>query len=572
MNDHYDRLFGDFIARLDGSGDPLLAASAALAARAVRLGHSCCDLAAPPEGLPLLPPAEWRRKLLGFPRVISETTATPLVMFEDKLYLQRYALDEAELADRLRRLGRKRADFDPAATAASLAALFPAGNDPGNAEFRQKLAALTAARSHLAIISGGPGTGKTYTAARIIRLLGEGRKIKLAAPTGKAAARLQESLTAAGMTFDCSTIHRLLGLHPETGAPLFHAENPLDCDLLLLDEVSMIPLTLLAKVAAALPDHASLILLGDRNQLSSVEPGCVFADLLDAASPECFSDDFARDAAPVFGEVFAAGFPERSNSPFADVSVELTVSRRFDPDGTLGRAAAAVPHVTSESDSRAIVELVRQSRTDLAAFTLPPHGDFGRSAEFRSLLREHLGPLKNAATVSAAFAALDAFRILGAVRRGSSGAVALNELATRLLYGRGDRTFYHNMPLMIVRNDVENRLFNGDVGIVRQEHGQFRAWFPDREGDYRSLPVALLPPFEPAFAMTVHKSQGSEFDRVALILPERSEFVSRELFYTALTRARKGAFLFFDDQELIRTLLRPVRRSGGLAARLRAAI
>ncbi len=572
MNDHYDRLFGDFIARLDGSGDPLLAASAALAARAVRLGHSCCDLAAPPEGAPLLPPDEWRRQLLGFTGVISETPATPLVLFDHKLYLQRYALDEAELADRLRRLGRKRADFDPVRIAARLDELFPAGNDPGSAEFRQKLAALAAARSHLAIISGGPGTGKTYTAARIIRLLGEDRKIKLAAPTGKAAARLQESLTAAGMTFDCSTIHRLLGLHPETGAPLYHAGNPLECDLLLLDEVSMIPLTLLAKVTAALPDQASLILLGDRHQLSSVEPGCVFADLLDAASPECFSDDFARDAAVAFGEDFAAAFPKRSNSPFADVSVELAVSRRFDPASTLGRVAAAVPRTTGEADGRAIVELIRQQESDLAAFKLPPHGDFARSADFRVLLREYLEPLKNAADVAAAFAALDAFRILSAVRRGSSGAVALNELATRLLYGRNDRTFFHNMPLMIVRNDVENRLFNGDVGIVRQEHGQFRAWFPDREGDYRSLPVALLPPFEPAFAMTVHKSQGSEFDRVALILPEQSEFVSRELFYTALTRARKGALLFFDDRELIRTLLRPVRRSGGLALRLRDSI
>lgn len=572
-------------ARSHGASD-LVALAMALTTRAVAEGHSCCVL--PPEGpaLPGDPPlctaAEFRAALESSPLVGDGTEPTPLVLEDDRLYLHRYWTYETRLADRLKAL----LAGDPAPV--DTARLGPDGGLfdygwVGDGETNwQAVAAAVALRHRFCVISGGPGTGKTYTVLRLIRLLLAAAAaagdpppvIRLAAPTGKAAARMMESIRAglddlaegdelvAHLPDKASTLHRLLGLRWGSVLPRHDRDNPLAADVVIVDEASMIDLPLMAKLADALPDHGRLVLLGDRYQLASVESGSVLAELAAAAGVNDFTPAQRAALAPLVPAAPHAAAPDR---PLADHVVTLQTSHRFSPESPIGRLAAAVNAgdadaavaVGGAADGHLVVDL--DGEPDLDALT--------------ATLAAAYQPLLDATTPEAALAALDGVRLLTATRVGPTGAQAMNQRIVEHLAGaRGldpRQPWYHGRPVIVRHNDYRVGLFNGDTGVcLAGADGHLRVWFRTETGLQTLLP-ASMPAHETAYAMTVHKSQGSEFESVWLLLPAQdSPVLSRELVYTGITRARQRLTVLGPDAVLRAALARTVSRDSGFRTRL----
>ncbi|MDR2625878.1 MAG: exodeoxyribonuclease V subunit alpha [Zoogloeaceae bacterium] len=483
------------------------------------------------------------------------------------LYLARYFSAETRLVADL--LARHRAVPPPPGKAARqmLARLFPAAADAQDAPDEQKRAVALALLRRLTVIRGGPGTGKTFTVARLLAcLLAEdpALRIALAAPTGKAAARMQEAmrLCAQGLPPEivrllppeATTLHRLLGLGVEGGAPRHHAGNPLALDVLVIDEASMLDLLLTHQLCAALPPHARLILLGDMAQLQAVEAGSIFAMLFIRTD---LSADTRRALAELTGERIDAEETQEAAppSPFQDAVIALTRSRRFPPESPLGRLAR---HLAA-GEVQAALALLDRKHAELKY--LESSGS-GRSSAENELLTagyaaywEALAKWRAGDDPRPLFQALERFRILCVVREGERGVLGVHRAlgAALAAFGRQrsekDRGEFlsSGQPILIQRNDAALRLFNGDIGIVL-EHGEDNALFAcfpahDATG-YHWLPLSRLPAWEGAFAMSVHKAQGSEFDHVALLLPEKDNpLMTRELLYTALTRARQSITL-----------------------------
>ncbi len=609
-----------------------LSLATALVSRATDRGDVCLDLARPDSEVlavlaehNLTPPplAEWKAVLATSPRVGGPDDFTPLVLDGDRLYLRRYFSYERQLLDDIPRRALAPAEpLDPARVRPILERLFPRAA-AGDALDWQQLAVLAAARARLCIITGGPGTGKTFTVARLLVLLLElagetSLRVELAAPTGKAAARMSESLRRAARDMDCpatikdrlpleaKTLHRLLGVVPDSPYFRHTREHPLALDLLVVDEVSMVDLPLMAKLFQALPDVARLVLLGDRDQLASVEAGAVMGDLCppdrDLAA---FSKGFLRDVSAV--SPATAGLPalESPGPCLEDMIAPLRKSWRFDDQSGIGGLARAV----REGDGPAALEILR--RGGEAVTWLDPTSTPDLDAHLAAIVAQGYGPvleiLESLATLndpdardeggrspsilaSAALAALDRFRVLTPLRQGPWGVEALNERVLdilarrRLLRPRG--RWFHGRPLMILRNDYGLKLFNGDVGLVcRQgpDAAEPRVAFPDPQAarkagvddpdapraegpaGVRWITPARLPEHETVFAMTVHKSQGSEFDEVLLALPEPvAPVMTRELLYTAVTRARTRVTLVGTARAVLETVSRRVERSSGL--------
>ncbi|HEC16195.1 MAG TPA: exodeoxyribonuclease V subunit alpha [Sedimenticola sp.] len=578
--------FAHLMRRLSGGGSPELALGAALASNWTANGHICLDLAAEAgkrwrsgSGLVETPDLEcWERALLKSPVVGRPGDYRPLVLDEaGRLYLYRYWEYEQEAAVALtRRAGHLVEAVDERRLRADLNKLFPKAPD-GRADW-QKLAAATAVLRHFSLISGGPGTGKTSTVIRILALLrqqpgGGELKIALAAPTGKAAARMQESIHQAkqGLPVDetvreaipeqASTLHRLLGGSLDSVYFRHDANNPLLLDVLILDEASMVDLALMAKLMRALPERARLIMLGDRDQLASVEAGAVLADICGEAPG--FSDAFHNRLTLLTGEEI----PARNHAapPLSDAIVLLRRSFRFGHESGIGRLASAV------NQGRADACLALLENEQLPDIGVVPAQDAiaGRAA---GVYRDYLERMGSGAPAERIFEAFNRFRVLCAVRGGPSGLGALNRGIEARLDGQGlidaREACYAGRPIIITRNDHELHLYNGDMGILlpdRESDGRLRACFQTSEGVIRKIPPARLPEHETAFAMTVHKSQGSEFERVLLVLPEEdSPILSRELVYTGITRARRRFEISASPGVLAAAVARRLRRASGL--------
>ncbi|MEW6164563.1 MAG: exodeoxyribonuclease V subunit alpha [Pseudomonadota bacterium] len=516
------------LAREIGGGDPTAELAVALACQATQAGHVCADLDREAGWGPWVAQmdaaqrADFRARLGGLSSVGGDADWTPLVLDGSRLYLRRYRDYELRVArDLLARAGR----VAPlaAALAARLESVFP---DAG-----QRAAACIALERRLCLVSGGPGTGKTHALARIIGLLREqepGLRVGLAAPTGKAAARMAEALAAAGTALPpqgAMTLHRLLGMRSDGGCRHDRA-RPLALDALVVDEASMIDLSLMAHLLDALPPAARLILLGDRDQLAAVEAGAVFADL-------CASTALAASVAP------------------------LTTSFRF--GGAIGGLAVAL----RSGDAEATLGLLRTGGTELEwrtggdARALLAAARAGH-APFRAAVAQGLPPAE-------LFERFTAFRVLCAHRH---EVAAIN----RALAQAEEGGIAAGLPVMVVRNDPLLRLFNGDIGLALPDpaDGELKACFP-LDGDFRWIAFARLPEWEPAWAMTVHKSQGSEFARVLLALPdEPSPVATRELVYTGITRAREGVALWADEAVLRSAVACRAERMSGLREILRA--
>ncbi|HEY6986406.1 MAG TPA: exodeoxyribonuclease V subunit alpha, partial [Rhodanobacteraceae bacterium] len=508
----------------------------------------------------------------------------PLVFASGSVALRRYHEYEVQLARALRTLsGPVEPLPDEASLRTRLATLFPTD---ALATDRQALATALAQIERVVLLTGGPGTGKTTTVARMLVLAveiaerrGEALRVALAAPTGKAAARLSEALREsyahlqaqrridaaqrAALPSAASTLHRLLGGRPDSVRFAHHDANPLAADLVIVDEASMVDLPLMCKLARALKPSARLILLGDRDQLPSVETGDVLAALCDAAGDgRAWPDRVARRLAAALGTDVAVGNAE---NPL--IRVELDRSHRQSAELDVSAMSASI----RGGDAASVVAGLREGSYRGV------HWHSGRDAALATFVLEttlpHYRAIAAAPDVATALAMLRRQRVLTAVRDGDAGSAVLNARLAQALQGPGARAdaFFHGRPVMIRENSYRHRLYNGDVGLVwRDADGGLRVWFETDAGPRAWLPAAL-PAHESAFALTVHKSQGSEFDHVLLVLPERSVRVaSRELIYTGITRARRSLTLWVNETVLTEAISRRAQRWSGLADRLRS--
>ncbi|MEM9461397.1 MAG: exodeoxyribonuclease V subunit alpha [Myxococcota bacterium] len=602
-----DMHFARGLARLHPDEPEPVFLGAALASRAVRHGHVCADLhrileqpLLDLEGQPLevqLPSIfQWAMDLGASPLCSAGERPTPLVFDGGaRLYLARYWRYQTELARGLQqRVQQRPPGLDPPQLRAGLDRLF-GDEGPHRADPWQRLAALVAARRGLTVISGGPGTGKTSTVVRILALLQEQAlargerplRMQLLAPTGKAAARLGESIVARlgdlpvgdavrqAIPTQPATIHRGLGFRPSRPTHFAHdAQNPLPVDLALVDEASMVDLALMAKLVAAIPEGARLVLLGDKNQLASVEAGAILGDVCRTDARPGYSRTFRDELSALAGP---QGLPDDSRAPgppgIGDCIVELVNSYRFSAQGGIGGLARAINAGDGPATVQALGRPVAPEGVTSTAgpVALVPLGEDDELADvLRPLVLEGFTPLMQTSDPQQRLEVLGRFRLLSPHRHGRYGVLALNRLvqqqlaAADLLNPR--ETWYDGRPIIVTENDHQLELYNGDVGVVHHDDkGRARVVFGTSGGSLRWLSPARLPPHETVFAMTVHKSQGSEFDRVALTLPAAvSPVLTRELVYTAITRARRQIVVYGVPSVLEKAVGRRIDRASGL--------
>jgi exodeoxyribonuclease V alpha subunit len=579
-----DHQFAAFICRQAHSDDAQLRLAAALLSHGVTSGNVCLDLAGAladgsTAGCPIESAEAWSKRLREFAVVGAPGEFKPLILDDaNRLYLHRYWRYEEELSEAL--LSRSApALFDPAQLKAGLARLFP-GSDPQVTDWQQ-IAALAAVTRRFCVISGGPGTGKTSTVVKVLALLLEQMaqgdcRVALAAPTGKAAARLKESILG-GISHaeevrelipeDVFTIHRLLGYLKGSCSFRHNRDNPLPYDLVIVDEASMVSLPLMAKLVDALRQDTRLILLGDRDQLASVEAGAVLGDICNSGALLGFSPEFVQLARELTGHELQT---QHSAGALGDAVVQLQKSYRFSAASGIGRVGTLV---NDGQGAAALAAFLDEGFPDLSLSTTAP------AAELADVLAERIllgyGAYLEKDSPAEAFAAFGEFRILCAKRTGPYGVETLNRLVEERLAKAGlikpGGRWYAGQPVMITRNDYNLGLFNGDIGLILPDPdslGELRAFFPGGSGMRRVLPLRL-PEHESAFAMTVHKSQGSEFDCVLLVLPDRdAPLLTRELIYTALTRAKKSVEMMATNDLFITAVSRRIERRSGLRDRL----
>ncbi|MGN6313544.1 MAG: exodeoxyribonuclease V subunit alpha [Rhodanobacteraceae bacterium] len=532
-----DAALGEWIARAFAGSAPDVALAAALAARAVDEGHSALRLDSAQAWLgrldgrgelPDLPdPNSWRESLRASEAVQCASNIgsdeplprKPLVLdAQGRVYLTRYFEYELRLAR----------DFVARALA-----------------------------ERLKLITGGPGTGKTHSVVRMLAALADAAhakagtlRIALAAPTGKAAARLSESVRAqlpelalpdsisVMIPREASTLHRLLGLSPSSTRAKFHRDATLPYDVVVVDEVSMVDLPMMRRLAEAVREDAMLILLGDPDQLAAVEAGDVLGALVDAAH----------------------------EPPLSRCHTHLRHSRRFTQHGeldrlanaiTLGDADAALAALANNEETRWFADDVRNARLVERAVDV-----------YRDVL--------DAADAGMALRAAKRFRVLTALRHGPAGSLALDRAIEQRLKRhagmRADASWWRGRLILVTANRPAFGLFNGDVGVAWPDAGgNMKVWFENVDGAPRAISPAALPPHEGAFALTVHKAQGSEFGHVALVLGADTPVLTRELLYTGVTRARGGVHIYGEEKLLRAGIARRTQRWNGLADRLREA-
>ena len=515
----------------------------------------------------------------------------PLILDQDgRLYLHRYFDYECRLASSLkRRHAALAAPEIPVSLGARLASLFAANRASlGGAADWQQIAVAMALLGKVTIISGGPGTGKTTTVVSLLACLLEQYpdcRIAMAAPTGKAAARMTEAVRLrashlpteiqARLPTESYTIHRLLGVMPSGGGFRHHAGNRLAIDALVVDEASMLDLALATRLIEAVPDEARIILLGDKDQLAAVESGAVFAELSADPSLSAARIEQIASLCALPGAAIEAPKPV-AQSGLRDQVVWLTRNFRFASDSGIGQLAS---EINSGDSAGAIARLDSDTSGTLRWFD--DGGPVPCDESAQAILAGYSGYLDalraDGGNVGAATEVFARFRALCAVRDGPRGVEAINRMVSKHFRSAlkhpldpGEHSeWYPGRPVMVLRNDYVLKLFNGDIGIVMpDDSGALMVFFPEGDAGFRAVAPVRLPAHETAFAMTVHKSQGSEFDQVIVLLPEdHNPVLTRELVYTAVTRARLNVTIVSGAAVLEKAIQTPTRRRSGLPSR-----
>lgn len=474
----------------------------------------------------------------------SENTAI-LPLHIDKfghLYLRRYWDYEQNLIAKLREMQQTTTQFSDLESL--LETFFPTISDEKD---WQREAAKCAVEKNLTIITGGPGTGKTTTVVKILAILQtlnlkQPLQIALAAPTGKAAMRLQESITQSKNYLSCSakikemlpenvtTIHRLLGAKPPSPYFRYNEKNRLPYDLIVIDEASMIDLAMMSKLASAIKPSARLILLGDKEQLASVEAGTVLADLTQA-------------------------LPENT--------VELQKTYRF--HGVIKEFALAInkknaPQAWKISNQKN--DVIEHLNSDFLPYLVQQHRDYFQA-------------IKTGESFAEIYQRLNRFQILCAHREGKNSVSELNYRLEKALQNEKlinlASNWYIGRPVMITQNNATLQLYNGDIGVcLHDEYGETKVFFPRPDGSFQGFSPARLPPCETVFAMTIHKSQGSEFEEICVFLPDYVQpILTKELLYTAITRAKKSIKLVTNEKIFSATVQASVNRVTGLVTQFK---
>ena len=583
--------FAKLVVGLSGKGTEELLLAAALASHYQGEGHICFDLSSmagkkiqeeEPDSPACPKLGKWLSSLKAEEVVGKPGEYRPLILDGSRLYLYRYWDYEKKLIDNLKgRILNDPAEVNQGLLKDGLKRLFPKNNQ-GETDW-QKVAAFASALKRFCVISGGPGTGKTFTVAKILALLLEQNtqplRISLAAPTGKAAARMQEAIKNAREGLNCtehvkaaipaeaSTIHRLLKTITDSPYFRFDAKNPLPADVVVVDEASMVDLALLSKLTQAVPLCSKIILLGDKDQLASVEAGAVLGDICDTGKDHGFSRHFSGLYQKVTGEKIGKGADGQDEPGMRDSIVQLRKSYRFGPSSGIGEVSRAV----NEGDTTRAVQVLKSGCYEDIQWRELPRPEALPSA-LKERIIEGFRPYLKESDSSGIFDLFNQIRILCAVREGPYGVNTLNLLAEQILRDEGlirrEGRWYRGRPILITRNDYNLRLFNGDVGITLPDpeaRGDLRVFFPGAEGMPRKFPPLRLPEHETVFAMTVHKSQGSEFDRVLFLMPDRNvQVLTRELVYTAITRAKKVVEVWGKEEIFQTAVSRRISRTSGL--------
>ncbi len=569
------------LARVIGEGQPALEATVARLCQALRAGHSCLPLDAL-AGQSLLDEASVA--VFRFPeeaelrQELSESSAVsivepidpephefrPVVFDGTRLYLRRYFDQELGIARGIARLALDGAFSVSPELEQRISAYFPAS---GGRSDRQRDAVARSLRLRASLITGGPGTGKTTTVVKVLalaieRALGAGRELQigLLAPTGKASERLLRATWSAAERLDLpsevrarlpqesKTIHRALGVIPGVKTRFRHTQqDPLPFDLLVVDEASMIDQALMNRLVDAIRPSAQLLLLGDADQLASVDAGSVLSELALAA------DTLGDQASFSFGiSRLTESYRFSGASEIMDLATGFRLGQREKIEGALGGAGGQV------------------ARFEASDLRVPR-----QSAEFRRWLEARVRESLQIGSAEEALAQLERFQVLCALRSGPWGAEGVNEwvrsLAQGILRTRVEGVNYPGRRVMVVENEPRVGLYNGDVGILwPTARGVLEAHFPGDTGHKRTFSLAELPAHEDAFAITIHKSQGSEYDEVALVVPPdaSSALLTRELLYTGVTRARSRVRLLGSLAVLSEAASRRVERHSGLADKI----
>ena len=573
-----DVLAASTIARILGETDERVILAAAMAVRGTRFGHVCISLSAlrgaivvdgqDPEVIEALPwpdPSAWESVVQASCLVGDGTGDHPLVFADGHLYLERYYRYEERVASLIIDRCDREAGIIGLPAHQMLDRLLP---PVGGAATRQHDAAIIALTSNISVIVGGPGTGKTHTIGALLAALSTNPNedfplVAVCAPTGKAAARLGEAISELAATIDDasvrerldtiqpSTIHRLLGWSRGRSQFRHSAEHRLPHDLVIVDEMSMVSLPLAAKLLAAVRADASVVLVGDASQLESIEAGTVLADIVGPLGAR------PATAAP------------SGQAPIAAHVTVLDRVHRFEADSVIADFAEAV---RSGNDDQA-VELLMSGEDQLTWVRGRSDPAFGKLWDLLVNQRRRMVELsQEPGSHEEALAALGEMAVLCAHRRGTDSVrqwgrdleASLDDRFTGL---RWAGEWYPGRPIMITRNDYNHELYNGDIGMAVETDVGLRAAF-DRKG-IRMFPLTQLGEHTTVHAMTIHKSQGSQFNEVVVVLPnEASRLLTRQLLYTAVTRARSRVWVVGDEQPVRAAVGRSVQRASGLGNRL----
>lgn len=521
----------------------------------------------------------------------------PLVLADKRLYLHRLFQAEQivkqQISQRVQQqislTDQVKEHFDQLFISPAIAEPSAYNEPSANSETDwQKLACAMALQRHFAIITGGPGTGKTTTVVKLLALIQHSAAerqltIRLAAPTGKAAVRLTESISGAinhlppamqdGIPTEVVTLHRLLGAMPNRRQFKHNAEQPLALDVLVVDEASMVDLEMMAALLQALPSHARLILLGDKDQLASVEAGSVLGDLCRGAEKGGYQPETLALLAPFTSTNLSQW--QGAGTVLNQATVMLRKSHRFDAKSGIGQLAFAV----NRGDTSAVNLFKQFDDIQLLAGNnvnaLKPVVVAGYR-HYLQLVQHPAGNVTDKASsdawAQAVLAAYSQFQLLCALRSGDWGIAGLNQQISRWLMAEGlldcSQQWYNGRPIMMQRNNYSLGLMNGDIGITLFDanSGKLRVVFQLADGSLKWVLPSRLSDIETVFAMTVHKSQGSEFSHCCLVLPpDNSPILSRELLYTGITRAKKQFTLLCGNSEILaQTITKRVSRSSGL--------